>query len=338
MTSLVEGEGLMPLLDRFDTPARHRDEPPESEFYQRWSDYVDGLLADLVANPSGGGFYNPTRLDVDTAGEKAMVWMGLPREEWLPVRRDDKQALYKTADEADLRHVQNEYFEWRTERNEDGKVTRVTFVTEFRQYYEELWKLDPDRVVALYNSILGTDQVKEADLQDASGNYDIHNEWNTSRGIIHYIQSINNLSAAVGLCQSAARHNSVGQNNFEASPEFSNASTAVDPRVDYDVNMLVRKGLYVTLRDPIGIYIAAWNNTGLTRPDGTPAPNSWWTPDRGSQGMYQRLVYEVPEGEGFVAGDLSLGGRPLEYGSQLAEQVSVVIHGTAGTKARGVEL
>ena len=133
----------MPLLERFDTPAQYRDVPDGSEFYDRWSQSVSDTIGGLTSNPSGGGFYDPTKLDIQVAGEKAMTWMGLPRRRLLPDNRDNKRATYEDADICDDRRHQDEYFEWRTERNANDKIARVTFVTEFRSYYRELWGIDP---------------------------------------------------------------------------------------------------------------------------------------------------------------------------------------------------
>ena len=207
-------------------------------------------------------------------------------------------------------------------------------MTEFRRYYQELWKVDPAAVVAIYRSLVSS-AVQPADL-GTPGNYNVFNDWNTKHGIVHYIQSINTLGAAVGLCQSSVHSNGAPyRDNYEANPSLSSAPTSVDPRISYDVHMLVRKGLYVTLRDPVGFYIQDWNNAGIERPNGRPAPASWWKVKRGRTGMALRLEYEVPPKLGYVVGDLTLGGRKIEYGGQLAEQITVVIHGTAGTFGRG---
>ena len=109
-------------------------------------------------------------------------------------------------------------------------------------------------------------------------------------------------------------------------------TTSVDPRVAYDVHMLMRKGLFVTFREPIGIYIVGWDNSGITKPDGRPAPAGWWKIRRGQKGMVLRLDYEVPKNLGFVVGDLKLGGHQIEYGGQLAEQITVGLAGIAGLK------
>ena len=324
----------MPLLSHFDTPASLRDMPAGSPFYANWSKRVSDEIGGLTGGAAGGGFYNPTTLDVQVAGEKAMTWMGFPRDLILPGSRDDKLAAYVAADADARRGRQNEYFEWRVDY-QAGKLTRVTFVTEFRRYYQELWNLDPSEVVKLYWKILGNNNINEAHLKDSNGSYNIFNRWNTTDGIVHYIQSINTLRAAVRLCKESVDSPSPNGNNFEARPSSAGAPTSVDPRIAYDVNMLVRKGLFVTLRDPVGFYIAAWNNAGIAKPNGRPAPLGWWKIRRGKPGMVLRLVYEVPASEGFVLGDMTLGGRLIEYGGQLAERVSVAIHGTAGTVVRG---
>ena len=93
-----------------------------------------------------------------------------------------------------------------------------------------------------------------------------------------------------------------------------------------------RKGLYVTFRDPVGLYIVDWNDSGFTKPNGTPVGN-YWRIVRGTPGMVLRLEYEVPAGLGFVVGDIKIGGHPIEYGGQVAEHITVSTTGTAGNLA-----
>jgi hypothetical protein len=50
--------------------------------------------------------------------------------------------------------------------------------------------------------------------------------------------------------------------------------------------------------------------------------------------MAVRLEYEVPASEGFVVGDIRIGGRPIEFGGQLAEHVTVMAAGIAGVRTR----
>jgi hypothetical protein len=49
---------------------------------------------------------------------------------------------------------QDEYCEWSTTRNAQGKITRVDFVCENPEYWHTLWKVNPERVAELYQEIL----------------------------------------------------------------------------------------------------------------------------------------------------------------------------------------
>jgi hypothetical protein len=325
----------MAILPRFDPPAFVADVPAGAPFYNRWSAYLSTLIGGTTPGDNGGAFFNPTLTDVTIAGEKPLTWMGFPRDVLLSAaNRDNRIAAFQQADEIALapaarrRNPQNEYFEWRVDRNGAGKITKITFVTETPEYYEQLWLADRAAVVNIYRTLVSP-AVVEADLH-TSGIYNKFNRWNTADGIVHYIQSINTLSAAVGLAKNAVTSPPPFNDNYESSPSGSNARTSVDPRVSIDVHMLVRKGLFVSLRNPVGFYMVGWDNAGITHPDGSPAAN-YWRVVRGAPGMAMRLEYEVPAGAGFVAGDLKLGGRRIEYGGQLAEHITVSLAGIAGT-------
>lgn len=319
----------MPLLPAYETPAFLRDLPPGSAFYNQWSNFLSGLIGGTTMGDGGGAFYDATRVAVTTAGRKDLGWMGFPRDTILPGNRDNKTEAYRLADNTPLtRERQNEYFEWRVDKTK-GKIRKLTFVTETPEYFRQLWLADRAAVVNVYRSLVSP-SVNEADLHDGAGNYDIFNRWNTSRGIVHYIQGINNLAAAVGLAQSATRSAPPFRDNLEARPALFGQPTSVDPRVSFDVHMLIRKGLYVSFSNPVGLYISDWDDSGFTQPDGRPAGN-YWRIVRGRPGMVLRLEYEVPAGLGFVVGDMKIGGRPIVYGGQVAEHITVTIGGIAGT-------
>ena len=322
----------MALLPRFDTPASLRDAPAGSPFYTTWSNFIATGLADLSPGDNGGAFYDPTRTDVNIVAEKTLTWIGFPRDVLLPGNRDNKPAAFAAADaDVAFRGPQNEYFEWYVTRNGAGKITKLTFVTETPEYFQKLWDTDPTLVASVYRTLVSP-AVVQADLQTSSGGYNKFNRWNTTDGIVHYIQSINTLSAALNLAQSARTSAPPFPDNFEARPALATQPTAVDPRVSFDVHMLVRKGLYVTFRDPVGLYIVEWNDSGFTKPNGSPVGN-YWRIVRGSPGMVLRLEYEVPAGAGFVVGDIRIGGHRIEYGGQVAEHITVSTSGTAGSPA-----
>jgi hypothetical protein len=322
----------MPLITRFDTPASLRDLPAGSPFYDNWHAYLAGRIAPSTPGSAGGEFYDASEVNVNVLAERSLVWMAFPRELMVVNHRDDRRAAWIAGEDRD---VQAEYCEWRVTRNAEGKITRVVFVTETPEYWEKLWDVSPARVVELYRALVDP-AVVDTDLAFPRASptdplrYNRRNRWNHADGIVHLIQSINTLDAALGLSQGSV--NSGGaRDNFEVPMGFV---TSVDPRVTLDIGTLARKGLSITLRDPIGLYIEGYDDTGWTKPDGSPV-DDYWTVVRGSRpGRILRLQYEVPAAAGFVVGDIRIGGRPIEYGGQIAEHVTCTVGGVAGRRAR----
>lgn len=314
----------MSLVTRFDTPASLRDLPAGSVFYDNWHAYIAGRLNASTPGSGGGEFYDPSEVNVNVLAEKLLVWMGFPRALLTVTHRDDRGAAFAAGDN---REVQEEYCEWRVTRNAAGKITKVVFVTETPEYWERLWAVDRARVVALYRALVNPAAV-EAEIGPA-GVYDRRNRWNTADGIVHFIQVINTLDAALGLAQGSVV-SAPARDGHEMPPV---ARTSVDPRVKYDIGTLSRKGLSITLREPIGLYITGYDDTGWAKPSGAPV-GDYWRIVRGVPGMVLRLEYEVPAAEGFVVGDIRIGGRPIEFGGQIAEHVTCMIGGVAGRRSR----
>jgi len=319
----------MPILKRFDTPALLKDLPAASPFYDKWSAFISKLMGGITKGDGGGAFYNPTKTDVSIAAEKTMVWMGFPRQLMLNGSNSGDRTAALIAAEADVtqRLPQIEYFEWKVDRA-NGKITKITFVTETSDYYEQLWAVDRAVVVKLYKKLVNP-AVVEADLH-IKGRYNKFNKWNTTDGIVHYIHPANSFNAAISLSKDAVKSPVPFGDNYEARPPFSAQITSADPRLAFDTHMAIRKGFYVSSKNPVGLYIVGWENSGITNPDGSPAGN-YWRIVRGAPGMVMRLEYEVPASLGFVVGDLKLGGRRIEYGGQLAEHIAVSFAATIGT-------
>ena len=134
----------------------------------------------------------------------------------------------------------------------------------------------------------------------------------------------------MGLAQGSI-NTGAARDNYETIPP--GLRTSVDPRVKFDIGALARKPLSLTLREPIGLYITGFDDTGWTKPDGSPV-GDYWTIVRGVPGMALRVEYQVPPGEGFVVGDIRIGGRLIEWGGQIAEHVTVTVVGAAGVRGR----
>jgi hypothetical protein len=331
----------MALVTRFETPGKVRDLPDSSPFYGQWHDTVslmlDNCAGDVVTAPPGSGIYNASHTEVNVVGPRTLVWMGFPR---LLLTADHPGGRREAFSKGETRGVsipggrttQNEYLEWFTERDQRGRITKVTFTTETIEYWSALFRSSggPERVLELYRQLLGNPGIELAELKDARGNYNPLNVWNTERGIIHFIveQPPNTFGAALLLVALGVSRDVVSD-NFQFGETLGNSA---DPRVTFDAGGLARKGLQITTADPFGIYLGSWDDTGWSKPDGSPVDNYWQVvrPAGASGPPALRLVYEVPASEGFVVGDIRIGGRPIEFGGQIAEHLSVMLPAIAG--------
>jgi hypothetical protein len=340
----------MALLTRFDTPGRLRDLPDSSPFYDAWhqkvSDLIDeqaevALAIAFEPPPPGSGFYNPSRTEVNVVGARALVWMGFPRDLLNEGINRDRRAAFSKGEVRGVsvpegRTTQIEYLEWFTQRDDRGRITKVTFTTETPEYWQALFRSPggPDRVLELYRELLGNPQIALSEITDGAGKYDPLNVWNTSRGVIHYIVerqdgAVNTLRGAFNLVALAAIR-PVVSDNFQL---IDSARTSSDPRITLTIRGFARKGWQTTVADPIGVYLCGWDDTGWSKPDGSPVDNYWRIvrPAGASGPPALRLVYEVPRSEGFVVGDIRIGGRPIEFGGQIAEHLTVMFHAVVGT-------
>jgi hypothetical protein len=233
--------------------------------------------------------------------------------------------------------TQNEYLEWVTERDERGRITRVTFTTETPDYFLSLFASPggPEKVLELYRTLLNNPAIELKELTEEGGFYDPANVWNAERGIVHYIVRTppNTLDAAIRLAgEGVSRGASPVTDNFQF---LDTQPTAADPRVTFDSAALARKGLQVSAAEPIGLYIGGWDDTGWSKPDGSPVSDYWRVvrPEGASGPPALRLIYEVPTSEGFVVSDIRIGGRPIEFGGQIAEHLTVMCPAQVGMLA-----
>jgi hypothetical protein len=316
----------MALVARYDTPAGLRDVPEDSSFYDAWHEFVNGKVSDSPGSP----WIDPVLVDADVVTVRTLSWIGFPRATLTVDRRDDRAQAFADAEEPGAtpkwRPRQFEYFEWYTTRDATGRVTKVAFSTETPQYFELLAAVDKERVVELYRGHVDP-AVRWDELVTADGTYDRHNRWTTIDGMMHYVNGINELNQAIGLAQDGARATFAdlgdpglppARDNFEFPVIDRNAA---DDYIIREVAALGRSGFDITVHDPVGLYIDGWNDTGWTKPDGSPV-GDYWRITRGRPGAVLRLEYEVPYEEGFVVGDILIGGRSVLHGGQLAEHMT----------------
>lgn len=275
-------------------------------------------------------FYDPTVEDTPSeAVEATVAWTAFPAS--LLVTATSQEGRWGIADTKPGRQAQDEYCEWTVERNAEGKLTSVTFTTELPEYWQHLADHDPDGVVDLYRELVSPD-VERADLFGANDEYDPFNGWNTAAEgrLAHLIQPNNALSAAIALvAQATVLRERDGQpvtnkQDLVDCANLGNPFRNSDPQIAAAVNDAASTGAELSLRDPVGLYIKGLETTGLTTPDGED-PAAFWTIERGDPDHILRARFAVPEDRGYTVGDMKSGGRPINFGAQLADRVTVKV-------------
>jgi hypothetical protein len=309
----------MPPLAAFGTPGNVADSHPDA-----WSRRVEKLWAE---NGSGfEQFVDPLEVDLSTAEVEPIKWQAFPRS-----LRAKPGMLLETADrfrELPNGMGQDEYCEWGVERNRAGKLTRVTFTTEVPEYYEHLFNTDKKALLDLYHEHVSP-KVELDDLGKKA--YKPRNIWNKLEGTsrpAHLIQGSNNLGAAIALVAQATV-----QRQFEGRPVttkqelitcngLGNPDRSSDPQIAVIVNDAAAAGAELSLNNPPGLYLDGLMTGGMETLDRTD-PGKFWKVERGDRAHVVRAAFEVPKGHDYVVGDITIGGRPIEFGAQLAKRVRV---------------
>ena len=264
----------------------------------------------------------------------------------------------------------NEYCEWHVARAPDShKIKKVVFTSETPEYWrasfgDALELEDGSRyefpgnrslVLKLYRELVSPeveleDLIAQEDIvsehpsggylnKTSEGEYNPYNKWNTTHGIVHLCSPPNTLQAEIELGANATvvREDSRGHILVEPEPLIcctgnGNPDRNSDTTIGSTVNALARMGAYVTLQNPLGLYIDHIDLAGWAAPDGGGVADCV-SIVRGTPGMIQRLEVEVPLERGFTVSDLTIGGVNIEYGGQIAECITVKITGVAARPA-----
>jgi hypothetical protein len=343
-----------PALEKFSPPALLAQDFTKPEMAAAWSGFISDLFDQAIDRTHEflqgrpPQFYNPIKTPpAGTDGtELPILWQGFPksleRAFGVGTRR-----TWQTAEQVIGTHVarqqfQDEYLEWFVTRDPNtSKIIKVEFTCEGPEYWAFLAKQDPDTVLELYRANVNS-QVRADDLfQD--GVYNPLNPWNLTRGAMHLIQPNNTLSAEIFIAADATilRHDASGNLITDAADligcaGFGEKTRASDPHIGDEVNGLARQGYTVTLTDPVGLYMESLDTTGWTKPDGSPV-GDYFRITRGDKAHAVRAVYAVPEGERsaaqpFAVGDILIGGVPIEFGGQIAKNITMRLTGFASGK------
>jgi len=258
----------------------------------------------------------------------------------------------------------DEYCEWRVTTDEQRRIIRVTFTSEPPEYWMALHgdKLqdiqgnptydmpgDKKLLVHLYRTLVDP-RVKLEDLECPydffdeqsksviypKGTYNPYNKWNSTHGIMHLGQPNSTLTAEVQIGADATilRVDDAGNPVTLAEPlvcgaAFGGPNRTSDPTIGSSVNDIARLGAYVTIKNPVGLYMDSIDLAGFETPAGKPVTADYFKIVRGREGMIERAVFEVPKGEKFTVSDLRIGGKPIRFGGHVAEHVKIKFTGEA---------
>ncbi|GGR19179.1 hypothetical protein [Streptomyces aurantiogriseus] len=276
-------------------------------------------------------FYNLTKTETaPDAVEAAVTWTAFPNR--LRSAVSDRQR-WQRADAS--RDVQDEYCEWSVTRNDSGKITRVTFTCEGPEYWDVLAQTSPDKALELYRTHISP-TVQRSDLFGPDGRYLRRNKWNdsTTQGAMHLIQQANTLGAEIELAAAATIRRVIGGRELTGAQEliacgkYGVAERNSDPHIGEVVNGIARQKADIALSDPVGLYFDDLATDGWRAPDGSD-PKSFWIFHRGDADHPVRAVYEVPADRNFTVGDITINGRPIEFGAQIADFVTIKLTAVA---------
>jgi hypothetical protein len=271
-----------------------------------------------------------------------------------------------------LYRPQEEYCEWHVLREPNSnKIRRVTFTSEPPEYWQAMFGLvfgsthppiadqhfpgDKDVLLRLYRELVSPhvqpeDLVAAIDIVDTlgqvwavKGQYNVFNKWNTTLGIAHLNSPPNSLMAEIQLGADATIRYTDPKGRLLVEPDaligyagFGGSNRNSDPTIGASVNALARLGAYVTLRNPVGLYMDHIDLSGWEAPD-KGSISDCVSIVRGLPSMIERMVVEVPAGRGFDVGDLTIAGAPIRFGGQIAECITVKLVGIANILPKPID-
>jgi len=331
-------EEYMPLLT-FDPPGMLEDFGSEQR--KAWHDFIsaelDAAQAGNTAEPFDSPrpqFFNSAKVEIgQDAATEDIKWTAFPRI--IEITSGSDQERWERADAS--RDVQDEYCEWSvTRQSGSGKILRIAFTCEGPEYWNFLAATDPARTLELYRQHINPN-VKHDDLYGGDDRYIARNRWNnsTTQGAMHLVQQNNTLHAEIEISGAA----SITRLRSDGSPmtdtqelircgRYGAPQRHSDPFIGARVNFHARAKADVTLANPVGIYFAGLDTQEWDTPDGAD-PRTFWHYTRGAQDRPVRAVLEVPADKSYTLGDVTIDGRRIAFGGQVADRIQMTIRAVA---------
>ncbi|MCB1488644.1 MAG: hypothetical protein KDJ88_14460 [Bauldia sp.] len=259
----------------------------------------------------------------------------------------------------------DEYCEMAVRRDGAGKLERIDVTCENPEYWFTLWRVDRERVLALYREILGP-QVAMEDLElrvdgaavidPATGQpaYDPLNKWNRGTvmddgggGAVHLTSTPNTLQTEIGLAGEIAAQRRQGNANATeliCANDYGQLHRNSDPHISQVGNQIVGLGYRISLANPVGLYLQRPDFRSWRLPDDPNLPPGARPDDlyrvvRGRETLpgfpetYDFILnarLEIPDawrraGVSFGLADVTINGVPLRWGSQVLETFNVAL-------------
>jgi hypothetical protein len=294
----------------------------------------------------------------------SVPWLGFPRGLLLESNNDRLAALAAAEQRGQQRigfedpqltrpvtrtfRRQDEYLEWVAVKR-GGSVVRYAFTAEGPEYWEHLAAIDREAVRRLYQEFTGRDVAWNELAWDTDvwvqsegepvriykqGDYDPFNSVNVEECAAHLTHPANTLGAEIDLAAKATvlRTDSQGEllserRRLACCSDFGDPNRNSDPTIGLAANQTVRGGTSLTLADPVGLYIQAFDTSRVADAAGN-ALNGWWVvkrPRSTSPGRTLRAEFGPPPGSALTLADVRVVGEPLTSGGQLAELTTMTL-------------
>jgi len=150
---------LYPLIDqgRF---YRYGDSTPIAKALNSWVSLIDqqngGLSLRIFLTKLADSQYNFFSQDLSSFSPVSVPIKIYPTVEWEQANSD-----WEAFGPPGPRGWKDEYNEWVVTRDESGKITKINFTAENPEYWFTMWKVDPNKVLALYRELVSPKVVLE---------------------------------------------------------------------------------------------------------------------------------------------------------------------------------
>src|SRR5581483_12069098 len=118
---------------------------------------------------------------------------------------------------------------------------------------------------------------------------------------------------------------------------YGTASRNSDPAIGFFVNSFARSNSFVTLFDPVALYMTSFNAAAFTAPNGDDVSQFFAVVRPKAQlndgfNRWLRAEFSVPPGRGYVVGDITKANAPISSGGVVAAEITMMLVGVVDGK------